>query len=318
MKNILLVTLLVLSQLGYAQKDVYLNISHFLGSNPFAFNTTATNDLGNEFNVNRLEYYISNIKIVHDGGATIKVSNTWILANADTPVNQFLGNYNITNLESVIFSVGVGANYNHLDPASYPMGHPLAPKSPSMHWGWTPGYRFLAIEGKCGSNLNLIFEIHALGDVNYFEQEVVTSGTVNGGDLNINLKADYEMILKGIDLSSGPFSHGETGVSLDALENCSTSVFTADANNPTGINKVSDKLKVSIFPNPTTKNVTISSDIEGLIDIRVFNLLGQEVKSITNVEPSGAVLSFDNVGLHFINVYQSGSLLGSYRVSVSK
>ena len=35
----------------------------------------------------------------------------------------------ITNVESITFSVGVDQAHNHLDPASYPASHPLAPQN---------------------------------------------------------------------------------------------------------------------------------------------------------------------------------------------
>lgn len=143
---------LMLSSLGsvIAQSDVYIQINHKLDTDPFDFSVEHTNNLGDEFNVTRLEYYMSSITITHDGGIETVVPETWILANAGTFTNVYLGSFDITTLESVSFGIGVEGDYNHLDPASYPSEHPLAPKSPSMHWGWSPGYRFVAMEGSGG------------------------------------------------------------------------------------------------------------------------------------------------------------------------
>lgn len=307
-----------MAQVSFAQQDVYLNISHFLGTTPFSFNSVASNNIGNDFKVTRLEYYISEITLTHDGGQQTKVDDLWILVNAGTPVNEFLGSLNVTALESVSFGIGVEQAYNHLDPASYPMTHPLSPKSPSMHWGWTPGYRFVAFEGKAGANLNLTFEIHALGDGNYFHPEIVTAGKISGSNLEINLDANYSNALSGINVSSGPISHGETGISVDALVNFSNSVFTESNNSPTGINNISQQNSFTVAPNPTNRMVSINSEIEGFVDVRVVNILGKEVRFLSGVQAQDLLLNLDSEGLYFVNLYQNGNLIGTQRVSVIK
>lgn len=73
---------------------------------------------------------------------------------------------NVNKVEAITFSVGVEQAYNHLDPASFPPDDPLAPQNPEMHWGWVSGYRFAAVEGEAGPNLDQHFEIHSIGDAN--------------------------------------------------------------------------------------------------------------------------------------------------------
>mgnify|MGYP006202908115 CR=1 FL=1 len=64
MKNILSVVFaLTFSFSAYSQSDVYLKINHLLGTSPFAFNTAVSNNLGHNFDVDRMEYYISSISI---------------------------------------------------------------------------------------------------------------------------------------------------------------------------------------------------------------------------------------------------------------
>ena len=179
--NVMMVLLIAISM--NAQTDVYLKIDHFLGSNAFAFNTTATNNLGNSFNVSRLQYYIAEIKIVHDGGQVTSVPNTWILVNANSTVNELLGSFNVTTIEAVKFGIGVEQSYNHLDPSSYAMSHPLAPKSPSMHWGWSSGYRFACLEGKADATLSKTWELHGLFDKYYSEIVMPITSKMENGDL---------------------------------------------------------------------------------------------------------------------------------------
>ena len=58
-----------------AQKNVYLNISHILGTSDFTYNQTAQNNLTQNFKISRVEYYISSIIIIHDGGSQTSVPN---------------------------------------------------------------------------------------------------------------------------------------------------------------------------------------------------------------------------------------------------
>ena len=316
MKTVLILIFSVLVQFSFAQTDVYLKINHFLGTSPFSFNHLATNNLGNEFTVSRLEYYISEITLNHDGGQQTHIDDLWILVNGAQNVNQYLGSIAISQLESIKFSVGVEAAFNHTDPASYPMTHPLSPKSPSMHWGWNSGYRFLAMEGLSGPNTNLMFEIHALGDANFHKMTIPTSGEINGNDLLISLNADYEKVLQQIDISSGMVVHGETGEAAMALENCRTSVFSNDQGPPTGINEMQQITRVVAYPNPSSRSVTLTGDILGEVDVKVIDVLGKETAQFRGVALIGHTIDFESKGLYLINVYQDGILISTNRVSI--
>ena len=277
MKKLILGLFVIIGFGLQAQTDVYFNINHLLGSTPFAFNTTATNNINQDFQVTRLQYYIAEIKLIHDGGTETVIPDFWILVDASSSTNQLLGNFNITNLESIEFGIGVEGAYNHLDPASYPVAHPLGPKSPSMHWGWSAGYRFLAMEGKSGTNMNLTYEIHALGDTNYDHVSLTTTGVNTGAEININIDANYEMALKGISVSSGPISHGETGISATALVNFNTDVFAIGTGTPTGIHDNLNASMFSIYPNPSKGTINIDTDnnVAGEIEVAVLDVRGQ-------------------------------------------
>ena len=90
-----------------AQTDVYLQIHHMLGDAPFAYEATASTNLSEDFQVTRLEYYLSEITLIHDGGQETTIPDLWLLVDAGETVNAFLGSHDITTLESVRFGVGV-------------------------------------------------------------------------------------------------------------------------------------------------------------------------------------------------------------------
>ena len=301
-----------------AQTDVYFKINHFLGSNPFAFNTSASNNMGNTFNVKRLQYYIAEIKIVHDGGQITDVPNKWILVNANSTVNEMLGNFNITSIEAVKFGIGVQLSHNHLDPSTYPSTHPLAPKSPSMHWGWSAGYRFLAFEGKQGPSLNQTFEFHSLGDGNYHTFTIATAGKMVGNDLEIELNADYEKALYNIDLSTGNnIVHGETGKAADILVNFSYEVFTSsEGNGSIGLDE-DDPNPFRMYPNPSNGIFTIEG-VEAGQRIVVYNAIGTVVLDRVYNENDQDEINLDNAGVYVVQVLENENVVETERIVIVK
>ena len=49
--------------------------------------------------------------------------------------------------QAIRFRVGVDAKTDRSDPQAWPPGHPLHPDVNGLHWGWSSGYVFLAMEG---------------------------------------------------------------------------------------------------------------------------------------------------------------------------
>ena len=113
-----------------AQTNVILNIEHRLNQTEFAFNTEAMAPGNYSFDVTRLQYYISGIELVHDGGQVTSVDDTWLLVDAGNDVNFDLGNHSITSIEGINYYIGVGPDVNNDDPALWPSTHALAPKKP--------------------------------------------------------------------------------------------------------------------------------------------------------------------------------------------
>lgn len=227
-----------------------LILSPKLGPAPFALNTpvsTGTYD----YQITRLEYYVSNIKITHDGGQETYMTDVYLLVRPSVDSVYELGNYpGITNVEEISLFFGVDQAHNHLDPSTYPASHPLAPQNPSMHWGWAGGYRFVAMEGLAGAGFENLFEVHGLGDQNYKGATVPVSATTEpNGDRTIRLNADYARLLDGIDVSQGLISHGTIDEAATLLYNMGHVVFSAQTTATT------DPLFEGSFrlsPNPAT------------------------------------------------------------------
>ena len=262
---------------AWSQQSIRFSIDHQLGGTAFGSSVTAQNDLGNDFRTERLQFYISQIELVHDGGQITPVPNTWFLVDANVPFDESLGSFSIGTLEAIRFGIGVEQAANHLDPASYAMTHPLAPKNPSMHWGWQAGYRFVCMEGKAGSALDQVYEVHALGDNNYKIQQITTTGLSQGSDLVVSLTADYAKALDGVDVNSGLIRHGTSGEAVDLLDNFALKVFTSHEGNGSVLSQfeTEEPISVEVFPNPTSGRITIAT--EKPMHWRVLNALGDVV-----------------------------------------
>ena len=305
-KNILTLAIILASSLLIAQTEISLQINHKLASDDFAFDQESENDLADSFDVTRLEYYVSQISITHDGGLVTDIEDTWILVDAGSTTLELLGDYDITTVESISFGIGVESDVNHLDPSSYIGTHPLSHQSPSMHWGWIAGYRFVAFEGNCGSSLNEMLQIHALGDNNYLEQSIDLDLSAANGEIIISLDADYAQALSGINISSGLINHGESNEAADLLENFQTLVFSASS----AVLSVDElnSIDFAVYPNPAKANSRLFiSDPSTIENMRLIDYTG---KVINQWEVINGSVDLDNMetGIYILSIRtQSGA-----------
>jgi len=309
-KSILLAAMISSLFAGFAQNSVFLTIAHKLGNLNFAFNQASLNDLSQNFKITRVDYYLSSIIIIHDGGIETAVPNKYILVKGTASVNEFLGSFNVTSVEGVKFSVGVQTPVNNADPTQWLAPHPLSPQLPSMHWGWAGGYRFIALEGKAGSTFNSNFQMHGLGNANYFSQTQMAAGVVNSNSITINLDADYEKALKGINVNAGPIDHGVNATDLAVLQNFRDFVFSPRAFVATGFNKLEIFNKITIYPNPSSGNfnVNLSESSSIITDIEITDVLGRRVKSL-KVNSASVEIQLLEKGCYFIQFINGSEVI---------
>ena len=332
MKNllsILVVTLCVLSSAVNAQNSIKLEIKHKLNGSDFGFNLEDVTPGGEPFEVDRMEYYISEISITHSGGAVLHLDSFWILVQAESTASVFdLGSHEVDSVESITFSIGVEQAFNHLDPTQYPSNHPLAPKSPSMHWGWTSGYRFVAMEGE-ETDGSEQFEIHALGDQYYFETTVEIESIAENGEVVIPIYANYAEALRGIELKNGVITHGDFGEAVDLLENFRDHLFTATApvdslfgDSATSVEFVLDNSAFLITPNPGIGSIRIQLDDASLTgsEFSVYDLTGKLIQSKV-LNSSNQMMEFENMqpGAYMVEMhYEQGATWAVRKAIVSQ
>ncbi|MFT5621252.1 MAG: hypothetical protein ACI9QR_001588, partial [Flavobacteriaceae bacterium] len=311
---LLIIVSLFSSSLLVAQNDVYLTIDHKLGTSDVLSSPNSSNNLGDDFSLGRMQYYLSQFVLVHDGGQQTSIPNLFSLVNGKVSLNTeiALGSVSFTEIEEIKFSVGVDSHNNHLDPASYNSTHPLAPQNPSMHWGWTSGYRFVAMEGTTGAT-NEIFEIHALGDNLYFQVSLAVEAVESNGNYYIAVEADYAKAIQDISIAGGLIEHGSSQKASDLLLNFQTNVFKAIAadttGNPTGIRNITAVKAVSAFPNPSSGLVNFSlENVKGASQIELYNMLGSLVQTETILSDKFSILQETN-GVYLVLIKDANGLV---------
>lgn len=310
-KACLLFVLLISFGAAHAQNEVMLHLAPRLGSNLFSLNQPVNHPSGNyQLKFTRFEFYIAEIKITHDGGQVTPCPDLYLLVHPAIDSMYSLGQMaDVQNVESITFSVGVPSTVNHLDPASYPSGHPLAPQNPSMQWGWSAGYRFAAIEGVAGTNFSQTFEIHALGDANYKTQTLPAyAEQVNPEMKMIHITADYTDVLKNITVSGGLIVHGAGGAAVTLLNNFKNLVFTAETS---GVTDPAFSGSFSVSPNPAKgvlPQVNLTLPDGGDYRLTVTDIIGKVLYDkvfASVINQSLSLVEMTEPGLYFVQLWQN-------------
>lgn len=229
------------------------------------------------FKLTRLQYYVSGITLYHDGDKQTDAKFVYLLVNVADGPRYVIGSYDVGQIDSVVFYIGVDKATNHLDPTLYPAGHPLALQDPSMHWGWAAGYRFIALEGLTGNSPQQTMaevQLHSVDDTLY--RRIVMKGTqvstATGSDIVID--AEYGSLFDGIDASPGIVLHGYGPETITLTENMASRVFS-----PAVVSTVQTTEwtpTVSVGPNPTSELVSVTSNEENAT-VRIFDTMGRLV-----------------------------------------
>ncbi len=210
---------------SHSQTSLALRIDHKVGQSDAGSPLSVVTPSGELVEIDRLEYYLSMLTLVHDGGQETPIPMAYVLADGFSDGLHPLGSISgVQSVESLKFHVGIDPENNHADPASWPADHPLAPQVPSMHWGWAAGYRFVALEG---GTTDGTLEIHALGDDNHFPGETEVAAFVENGVLVLDVEADILGFFHLLSVGSGLVNHGEDEEAVLVCNNLADRVFRA-------------------------------------------------------------------------------------------
>tara|TARA_B100000767_G_scaffold274133_1_gene306205 strand:- start:1067 stop:1819 length:753 start_codon:yes stop_codon:yes gene_type:complete len=178
----------------------------------------------------RSDFLLSNFKLMADDGSIITFENTFAFVRGSSPEIISLplsipsGNY-----LGLSFDLGLDSAINHSDPSVWWPLHPLNPSFNNLHWGWTGGYVFAALEGYYQNmGVKTPWLYHIALDEN--QTNINLSGSFDLTDFKtLEIKWNAEMTFSnlyslrpGID---GDFTHSsnDNGLASKVAQNLSTS-----------------------------------------------------------------------------------------------
>lgn len=314
MKKIILVFSLFGAFAAKAQTDVILHFIPKIGGetvNVSDLGTTVYHDLnGVGFQVQAMSYYISKIKLIHDGGQQISLNLPEQVLCVKINDNVFnLGNFNITDLEQIDFGVGVPQEWNHLDIAAYPTGHPLSfQDNPSMHWGWTAGYVHMALNAMGDNNsddvCDQIFQTHCLGDANYKNASLQLDGIPESNGLHIYINCNIDEWIYGANPGTTGVQHTDAGIAITIMKN----VEIRDVFTPGAFLGLEETPEVgNIFFSNTENDLTIGwKEMNGMEEYQLVDMNGRIITEGNAAKASGSI-TVNNIhsGAYVFNCYSA-------------
>ncbi len=180
-------------------KPLGISILHSVGKSLLALDSAEyTNELGQNFRITKLKYYLSNFCFKSKNGKEFKIDGTCLI-NEEDPASKELS-FNIPvgeDYNSLEFIIGVdslhncsGAQSGALDPIN------------AMFWTWNSGYIFLKLEGTSPSSTSPghVFEYHIGGYTHPHNSirkvSLPLSTDISHSPAHLTLRADLLELLK--------------------------------------------------------------------------------------------------------------------------
>jgi len=119
-----------------------------------------------KISLKRLDYLLSSFALqASDSGEWIESPNlAAYISLGEGEHTARLGFVPSKKFSAVRFRIGVDEATNSTDPSQFPAGHALNPQVNDLHWGWSGGFIFLALEGLHGEGEG--FSFHLANDGN--------------------------------------------------------------------------------------------------------------------------------------------------------
>lgn len=197
----------------HVHSSMALHMNHKFGSETFQLNDTYTLDDGSKVKISRAEFYLSQPHITTMEDVQVdNYSDEYVLIQAGT-MHYELGDADFTqdHFHKLVFNVGVDSVANHSDPTTYDASHALSLKTPSMHWAWSSGYRFMVIEGSVDTDDDGTFEndfAYHIGMDDFLVSDTLhMHKNITSAGLMIMLNVDYKELFTGLDLTTDLSTH---------------------------------------------------------------------------------------------------------------
>ena len=272
-RSISILIFLSINSLVFGQsKEVSIHLNHKYNGGNFNYDNTYVVDGNTPIKFDRLEYYLHINSLINDNGETTNLSDKYLLVNPSQ--NHYnIGSCEISNVSTLLLNIGVAQEINHNDPSLWYASHPLAPQIPSMHWGWSAGYIFVALEGMIDKNQDEIFETviqyHPVDD-SYYSEIIITDAVVETDtSIEFYLNVNYNKLIENIGTNEGGVYHGLHGENQLLINNfIYNNVFTV----PENLNLKEISISNTAFPNPFSNTIQLNLNESSIV--KVYNSLG--------------------------------------------
>lgn len=211
-------------------------INHKVGEMDFEEGTAYTLPSGEKATLSRYAYLLGQFYLINEDNTKLKLQDAYALIEAHAGKTTFtIENVPMGNYKGIGFSVGLDSATNHGDPNQYGNDHPLSSLNNSLHWGWTGGYIFTAIEGKdLDANESIIF--HLAGATNKTDFDLAVDFTQGEKGSDIVLEYDIAEMFENPEAFSfatdGRSTHSISGPVATKLFDNMIDVFTLKSVSP--------------------------------------------------------------------------------------
>ncbi|MGB8169505.1 MAG: MbnP family protein [Chthoniobacteraceae bacterium] len=167
-----LLVLLLCAPLAYAEPlpRLTLVIHHLYDGRPLDFAaSTLTTAAGEKISVTRLAYLLAEPALKPAGSDEWITNHDWFAFTdaAKGTATHVLSGLPQQSFDALRICIGPDAVTDGKDPGIYPPRHALNPTVNGLHWGWTGGFVFLAIEGNIAAkDGSLGYSYHLAGAAN--------------------------------------------------------------------------------------------------------------------------------------------------------
>lgn len=197
-------------------KTMMVNINHTFDDEELIFlSEDYTLESGDIVNFKRLSYLLSKFYLVKADDTRVELVDQYAFLSPASDVRNFeLIDIPMGEYKAFGFSVGLDSAVDHGDPNQYPTSHPLSPIRNSLHWDWTAGYIFTAIEGQIAEKSeNFVF--HLAGNNNILDFEFPINITKEKASLEATLTYNVAEIFR----TPETYSLVADGMSTHTVEN---------------------------------------------------------------------------------------------------
>lgn len=103
---------------------------------------------GELFSVSNWSILVSHLALVKENGDTVQLGDgyQWVSFSGGRTTFKY-DNLPEGNYKGLSFMLGLDSAINHGDPNKWPANHPLNAFTTGLHWGWSGGYIFQALDG---------------------------------------------------------------------------------------------------------------------------------------------------------------------------